>query len=166
MDEFYMNEALKEAAIAYGRGEVPIGSVLVLDGKIIARSFNQVEFLQDATAHAEMLCIKMGAHILKNWRLNETTLYSTLEPCIMCAGSLILSRVGTLVWGAPDLRHGADGSLFDILTQPHPIHRLTIRRGVLKERCASLIQNFFKERRMQKKIILDASLPFIGLNSK
>lgn len=154
MDEFFMREALKEARKSFEKQEVPVGAVLVCQNEIIARAHNQVEFLNEATAHAEMLCIKLGAAQLSNWRLNETTLYCTLEPCAMCAGAMILSRVDTLVWGAPDLRHGADGSLFNILNEPHPIHRLKVRRGILQEECASLIKEFFKERRVCKKSLM------------
>jgi tRNA(Arg) A34 adenosine deaminase TadA len=96
-------------------GEVPIGAVLVFQNQIISSAYNQVESLKDATAHAEMLCLKQAAEKLDNWRLLDCTLYCTLEPCLMCAGAMILSRVKTLVWGAPDLRHGAGGSLYERL---------------------------------------------------
>lgn len=146
-----MREALTEAKIGFEKGEVPVGAVLVYQNKIIARAHNQVEFLKDATAHAEMLCLKQATAQLNNWRLNETTLYSTLEPCAMCAGGMILSRVSTIVWGAPDLRHGADGSLFKILSESHPIHQLQVRRGVLQDECAILMKDFFKKRRLSPK---------------
>ena len=94
-----------------------------------------------------MVCLKAATVEMMNWRLNETTLYSTLEPCAMCAGAMILSRVKMVVWGAPDLRHGADGSLFNILNQPHPIHKLETRRGVLEVECATLMKQFFKKLR-------------------
>lgn len=145
-----MKEALKEAEKGYEKGEVPVGAVLVCQNKIIARAHNQVEFLKDATAHAEMLCLKAGAVQLENWRLSKTTLYSTLEPCSMCAGALILSRVNTLAWGAQDLRHGADGSLFNILNKPHPIHELYVHRHILQEECSTLMRKFFKEVRNGK----------------
>src|ERR1700761_6222819 len=108
-DEKFMLEALKEAWKAFLKDEVPVGAVLVQDNRIIARGHNQVEMLKDATAHAEMLCITSGEAALENWRLIDTTLYATIEPCCMCAGALFLSRVPTLVWGAPDIRHGANG---------------------------------------------------------
>lgn len=142
-----MREALNEAEKGFKKNEVPVGAVIVYQNEIVARAHNQVESLNDATAHAELLCIRQASAQLKNWRLNETTLYSTLEPCALCAGGMILSRVGTLVWGAPDLRHGADGSLFNILKEKHPIHQLHVRRGVLQEECAFLMKEFFKERR-------------------
>lgn len=145
-----MEAALKEAQKAYEQGEVPVGAVLVYRNEIIANGYNQVETLKDATAHAEMICLKRGAIALGNWRLTETTLYCTLEPCAMCAGALILSRVETLVWGAPDLRHGADGTLYHVLDTAHPIHQVRVRRGVKKEASAELLQKFFRERREWK----------------
>ncbi|HSW86396.1 MAG TPA: tRNA adenosine(34) deaminase TadA [Rhabdochlamydiaceae bacterium] len=150
-DEFFMNAALKEAERAFHEGEVPVGAVLVCDGKIIAKGHNLVESLQDATAHAEMLCLKQGARILNNWRLNGSTLYCTLEPCSMCAGAMILSRVSTIVWGAPDLRHGADGSWIELLQSEHPIHRIEVRRGVLREESAALLTEFFRLKRIANK---------------
>lgn len=146
-DEKFMLEALKEAWKAYSAAEVPVGAVLVHKGRIIARGFNQVELLKDATAHAEMLCITCGEAALDNWRLADTTLYCTIEPCTMCAGAMLLSRIPTAVWGAPDLRHGANGSWVNLFDKPHPTHTITIRRGVLQEYCASLMRDFFQKRR-------------------
>ena len=146
-DERFMLEALKEAWKAYKSKEVPVGAVLVKEGRIIARGFNQMEMLNDATAHAEMLCITAGEAALENWRLLETTLYSTIEPCSMCAGAMLLSRVKRLVWGAPDIRHGANGSWVDLFAMDHPTHKIEIQKGVLKEPCAVLIRDFFKKRR-------------------
>lgn len=146
-DEDFMREALKQATKAYKEGEVPIGAVLVFEGKIIARGYNQVELLKDATAHAEMLCIGSGAQALDNWRLLNTTLYCTVEPCAMCAGALFLSRIKRLVWGAPDLRHGANGSFFDYFTLKHPTHTIEVTSGVLAEQSAALLQDFFRKRR-------------------
>ena len=145
-DEEFMKFALAEAQKAYETKEVPIGAVLVFQNQIISSSYNQVESLKDATAHAEMLCLKKAAEKLGNWRLLGCTLYCTLEPCLMCAGAMILSRVKTLVWGAPDLRHGAGGSLMNAFDQ-HPIHQLEIRQGILKDESASLLKKFFQERR-------------------
>ncbi len=127
MDEFYMREALKEAQKAFLGGEIPVGALLVYQDKIIARAYNQVESLKDATAHAEMLCIKKGSEILENWRLCETTLYCTLEPCPMCSGALILARVKRVVFGAS----APPGS----------------KCGVLQEECGEILKQFFKERR-------------------
>jgi tRNA(adenine34) deaminase len=150
-DEKFMREALKEASKALKQGEVPIGAVLVLDGKVIARGHNQVEMLQDATAHAEMLCITSGTVALENWRLNDATLYSTLEPCPMCAGAAILSRVKRIVWGAPDLRHGANGSWVNIFEKSHPIHNIEIEGHLLEGESADLLRNFFRQRRVQNE---------------
>lgn len=146
-DEFFMREALREAEKAFQLGEVPVGAVLVSQGGIIARGHNQVESLRDASAHAEMVCVKKASAHVANWRLLDTTLYSTLEPCAMCAGALILSRVGTLVWGAKDLRHGAHGSWVNLFDLSHPIHRLDVRSGVLQEEAAALMISFFRKRR-------------------
>lgn len=148
-DQFFMRMALEEAELAYSKGEVPVGAVLVLEGKVIARAHNRVESLQDATAHAEILCLKEGARVLKNWRLLQTTLYCTLEPCPMCAGAMIHSRVGRLVWGAQDLRCGAHGSWVDLFAQRHPIHQMAVEGGVQAERPADLMRQFFKARRGQ-----------------
>ncbi len=151
-DERFMLEALKEAWKAFTRGEVPVGAVLVKEGKIIARGYNQVEMLNDATAHAEMLCITVAEAALENWRLSGTTLYCTLEPCSMCAGAMFLSRIETLVWGAPDIRHGANGSWVDLFAKEHPTHAINIKHGVLQDYCAGLMQDFFKKRRIENKI--------------
>ena len=142
-----MGEALKEAWKAYLNDEVPVGAVLVYKQKIIARAYNQVELLQDATAHAEMLCMTAGEAALENWRLADTTLYCTLEPCAMCAGAMLLARVPNLVWGAPDIRHGANGSWINIFEKPHPMHSISIRTGILAEYCALLLKDFFQKRR-------------------
>ena len=148
-DERFMVEALKEALKAYEEKEVPIGAVLVQEGRILARGHNQVELLNDATAHGEMLAMTAGAAKLENWRLSDTTLYTTLEPCVMCLGAALLSRVSRIVWAAPDKRHGALGSWVNLLDKPHPTHSLTIKGGVLEEAAASLMVTFFRERRAQ-----------------
>lgn len=150
-DERFMLEALKEAWKAFQKDEVPIGAVLVQENRIIARGHNQVEMLNDATAHAEMLCLTAGEVALGNWRLLNTTLFSTIEPCSMCAGALFLTRVGRLVWGAPDIRHGANGSWVDLFEQKHPIHQIDVQNGVLREQCAWLLRDFFQKRRLQEK---------------
>ena len=147
-DEDFMHEALLEAEKAFNKGEVAVGAVLTYKGEIIARAHNLVESSFDPTAHAEILCIREGAKVLNNWRLLETTLYCTLEPCPMCAGAMIHSRIGSLVWGAPDLRCGAHGSWVDLFGQAHPIHQVTVKSGVLASDCADLIRNFFKVRRL------------------
>lgn len=148
-----MREALVEAEKAFAADEVPVGAVLVHQNKIIARAHNQVESLKDATAHAEILCLQEASKILDNWRLLETTLYCTLEPCSMCAGAMILSRVKRIVWGAPDLRQGACGSLFHIINAPHPIHQIEVESNVLKEESAALLKEFFGRKRLCKKFL-------------
>jgi len=145
-----MLEALKEAWKAYKAGEVPVGAVLVKEKRIIARGHNQVEMLKDATAHAEMLCMTAGESALDNWRLAETTLYCTIEPCSMCAGAMLLTRIPVLVWGAPDVRHGANGSWVDLFALPHPTHTIQVRKGVLQEHCAQLMKDFFQMQRQKK----------------
>lgn len=146
-DEEFMSMALEQARAAATRGEVPVGAVLTLEGKVIAQGRNRVEEGRDATLHAEMVCLREGARLLGNWRLNNTILYCTLEPCPMCAGAILLSRVKKVVWGAPDLRHGACGTLFKILGFPHPIHEVETEGGVLHKECAAILQQFFVERR-------------------
>jgi len=150
MDEQFMREALKEAKKAYDKDEVPVGAVLVHKNRIIARGHNQVELLQDATAHAEMVCLSAGAEAMGNWRLTETTLYCTLEPCCMCAGALLASRVTRLVWGAPDLRVGANGSWIDLFKQGHPIHSIEITPRVLEAESADLMRSFFAKQRKNR----------------
>lgn len=145
-----MFEALKEAHKAYEAKEVPIGAVLVHQGRLVARGYNQVELLKDATAHAEMLCLTAGSVALDNWRLEGATLYCTLEPCAMCLGAMLLSRVDRLVWGAKDLRHGVLGSWIDLSQTKHPIHNLEIKGGVLAEPASWLMKSFFQERRLEK----------------
>ncbi len=150
-NERFMVEALKEAWKAFQKDEVPVGSVLVYKGRVIARGHNQVEMLQDATAHAEMLCITAGEAALENWRLAETTLYCTIEPCAMCAGAMFLSRIPEIVWGAPDIRHGANGSWIDLFAKPHPMHSIAVRKGVLEVHCAALMRDFFQKRREESR---------------
>ncbi|KAH9625063.1 hypothetical protein KSS87_010553 [Heliosperma pusillum] len=168
-DEIFMREALAEALKAADSWEVPVGAVLVQNEKIIARGYNLVEALRDSTAHAEMICIREASNALRTWRLSETTLYVTLEPCPMCAGAILQSRIGTLVWGAPNKLLGADGSwirLFpegvegevrsEVADKPaapaHPFHpNMKIRRGVLEPECAQAMQHFFQLRRKKEK---------------
>lgn len=146
-DEKFMREALEQAGLAFSKGEVPVGAVLVHEGEVIARAHNLVESTKDATAHAEMLCLRQGAERLANWRLIGSTLYCTLEPCPMCAGAMIHSRLQRLVWGAPDIRCGAHGSWVNLLGISHPIHQLEVASGIFKEECAALMKDFFKRRR-------------------
>ncbi len=149
-DIHFMREALKEAEKAYKMDEVPVGAILVHKNKIIARGHNQVELLQDATAHAEMVCLTGGAGVLENWRLADTTLYCTLEPCCMCAGALLASRVKRLVWAAPDVRLGANGSWIDLFSEKHPMHAIEITSRILEAEAADLMRRFFQEKRKKK----------------
>jgi tRNA(adenine34) deaminase len=150
-DERFMLEALKEAWKAFQHDEVPVGAVLVQEGRVIARGYNQVEMLQDATAHAEMICITAAESALENWRLAETTLYCTMEPCCMCAGAMLLTRVPALVWGAPDIRHGANGSWVNLFDKQHPTHKILIKSNVLEHFCSGLMREFFQKKREDKK---------------
>ena len=144
-DEIFMREALLEAKKAYASREVPVGTVLVYEGNIIARGSNSVEQNRDASQHAELVCMQRGAKEFSNWRLQGCTLYCTLEPCAMCAGAMILFRLNRLVYGAKDLRHGA----IEVLEKPHEIHRVTFDGGILKEEAKALMQEFFRERRKE-----------------
>lgn len=146
-DLHYMEIALQQAEEAFCREEVPIGAVLVLEGEILARDHNRREELKDATAHAEILVLREAGQRLGSWRLPGTTLYVTLEPCPMCAGALVLARVSRLVFGARDPKGGAVVSLYNITSDPRLNHRLEVEEGLLAERCAALLRNFFKERR-------------------
>ena len=143
----FMQEALSEAQRGFECNEVPVGAVLVINNEIIARAHNRVEGYADATQHAEMLCLQQAMEKLGNWRLNEATLYSTLEPCPMCAGAMIHCRLSTLVWGAPDVRCGAHGSWINMLDTVHPIHRIKVRKGVLASLSSELMRTFFRQRR-------------------
>ncbi len=151
-DEFFMKLALEEARKAFLLGEVPVGAVVVHKGEMIASGYNQVEMKKDASFHAEMVALKQAAEVLGGWRLQECTLYCTLEPCCMCAGSMYLFRIASLVWGAPDLRHGANGSLVDLFTIDHPIHAVSIKGGVMQEECGQILKEFFQKRRGEKDV--------------
>jgi len=146
-DNFYMQEAFKEALNALDIDEVPVGAVIVHQNRIIARAHNQVRMLKDPTAHAEIIAITQAADYLKYERLNGCDIYVTIEPCVMCAGALILARVDRIIYGASDNRHGAFGSLLDITQYKDTNHKIKVKGGILREDCASLVQNFFKEKR-------------------
>lgn len=147
-----MQEAIAEARVAYANGEVPIGAVLVVEKEVVACGHNQVEALQDATAHAEMVCIRNAAKSLGNWRLNGSVLYTTLEPCLMCSGAAILSRVGKIVWCAKDFRHGGVESIHTVFDQKHPIHHVEIERDArYEEEVAGMLKDFFRQRRESGK---------------
>src|SRR5947208_8383318 len=146
-DEAFMHEALRLARKAFEKEEVPVGAIVTQNGKIIARAFNQVEMLKDATAHAEMLAITQAEAAVGDWRLNECDLYVTKEPCAMCAGALVHVRMRRVIFGCPDPRSGAAGGLLNLLQMPALNHRCEIRSGVLAQECAALLQNFFQARR-------------------
>lgn len=148
-DKNFMREALLEAKKAFANREVPVGAVLVHHGTIIARGHNLVEHHCDASKHAELICLQEGARAISNWRLLECTLYCTLEPCAMCAGAMALFRIKRLVYGAPDLRHGANGTVFNVLNTPHPIHQVDVSGGCCEEEAKALMKEFFSLRRSQ-----------------
>jgi tRNA(adenine34) deaminase len=150
-DHYFMGEALRQAVRAMDAEEVPVGAVIVREGRIIARAFNQVEMLKDATAHAEMLAITQAEEVAGDWRLNDCTLYVTKEPCPMCAGAAVHVRFGRVVFGAPDLKGGAAGGVMNLLQFPTLNHRCEITRGVREEECRALLQSFFRQQRALKK---------------
>jgi tRNA(adenine34) deaminase len=146
-DEHFMREALRQAARAYAAGEVPVGAVIVRAGRVIARAFNQVELLKDATAHAEMLALTQAEEVTGDWRLTDCTLYVTKEPCPMCAGAVVHTRLTRVVFGARDPKAGAAGSAMNLLQFPTLNHRCEITGGVCEQDCRTLLQNFFTEQR-------------------
>ena len=143
----YMRLALEEAQQAATEGEIPVGAVLVKDGSIIARAHNRRENDHDPTAHAEMLCMREAAKILGDWRLRGCTLYVTLEPCPMCAGAMVMSQLGSCVYGAADEKQGCCGSVYDLPHDPSFYHRVTCLGGVMEKECAALLKQFFAEKR-------------------
>lgn len=146
-DEAGIRLALREANESLRKDEVPVGCVIVHDGVVIGRGHNQVESLKDATAHAEILAIGAASNALGSWRLNECTLYVTLEPCSMCAGAIVLARLGRVVYGAADPKAGACGSVLDVLGEKRLNHRAELAAGVLGEECGELLREFFKRKR-------------------
>ena len=138
-----MESALREAEQAYKRREVPVGAVIVHENRIIGRGYNQIESLQDPTAHAEMIAITAGATHQDQRRFEGCTLYVTLEPCPMCAGAIVLARIPRVVFGAPDPKAGACGTLYNIVQDPRLNHRVDLAGGVLEERCSTLLKDFF-----------------------
>ena len=146
-DDYFMSQALRQAVKAYEAEEVPVGAVIVREGRIIARAFNQVETLKDATAHAEILAITQAEQALGDWRLNECDLYVTKEPCPMCAGASVNARVKRVIFGCGDPRGGGAGGLLNILQLPTLNHRCDITSGVREEECGRLLKNFFSEKR-------------------
>src|SRR3974390_893168 len=151
-DHYFMGEALRQAAKAYAADEVPVGAVVVREGRVIARAYNQVELLKDATAHAEMLALTQAEEAVGDWRLTDCTLYVTKEPCPMCAGAIVHVRLARVVFGASDPKGGAAGSALNLLQFPTLNHRCEITSGVRAEECAALLKNFFNEQRQAPKL--------------
>ena len=144
-----MQVALAEAKKALDEGEVPIGCVIVHDGAVVGRGHNQVERLQDATAHAEIVAIGAASSTLASWRLEDCTLYATLEPCAMCAGAIVLARVGRVVYGAHDPKAGACGSVLNVLDEPRLNHAPALTSGVLAEEAGGMLSAFFEQQRLK-----------------
>ena len=142
-----MRLALREAERSLEHDDVPVGAVLVREGEVVGAGHNERELRQDPSAHAEMLAIREAAEALGSWRLLDTTLYVTLEPCAMCAGAIVLARIPRVVYGTPDPKAGAAGSVLDILAEPRLNHRPTVIGGVLQSQCAALLLDFFAGRR-------------------
>ncbi|OGC43783.1 tRNA-specific adenosine deaminase [candidate division WOR-3 bacterium RBG_13_43_14] len=152
MDEkYFMNEALKEAQQAFEEDEVPIGAVAVYKNQIVGRGHNQIERLQDPTAHAEIIAITAAANALSSWRLEEVIVYTTVEPCIMCAGALVHARVKKVIFGARDEKFGGCGSIFNIVQEKKLNHQIEIVEGVMAAEAASLMKSFFEKKRKDRK---------------
>ena len=151
-DFYFMGEALRQAARAYENEEVPIGAVVVRAGKIIARACNQVELLKDATAHAEMLALTQAEAVAGDWRLTDCTLYSTKEPCPMCAGAIVHVRLKRLVYGARDPKAGAAGSVLNLLQLPALNHQCEVTPLVREQECRDFLQEFFRAQRARDRL--------------
>jgi tRNA(adenine34) deaminase len=146
-DEYFMNVALMQASIAYREGEVPVGAIAVKNGKIIAKAYNQIEQLNDATAHAEMLLLTKVFTVIGGWRLNDVIIYVTKEPCSMCAGAMVNSRLKKVVFGIHDYKYGAAGSALNVTGFKGNLHRVEVLGGVLEKECLEQFQSFFKNLR-------------------
>ncbi|AEW44700.1 tRNA-specific adenosine deaminase [Serratia symbiotica str. 'Cinara cedri'] len=157
-NQYWMYHALQLALRAQEEGEVPVGSLLVLDNKVIGEGWNQSIGYHDPTAHAEIIALRKGGVTLQNYRLLNTTLYVTLEPCIMCASAIVHSRIRQLVYGVADKKTGAVGSLIDILHYPGINHHVDVISGVMADECAIMISNFFRFRRQQKNVLKSMKL--------
>ena len=147
LDRQFMQQALEQAQLAALADEVPVGAVIVRDGKVISKAFNKPIANHDPSAHAEMLALRQAALSEENYRLPDTTLYVTLEPCTMCAGAMLHARVGRVVYGAADPKTGAAGSVLDVFSSKQINHQTIIEGGVMGEECSQLLRDFFKERR-------------------
>lgn len=150
LDLYFMKKAFDLALKAYEKDEVPVGAILTFQNKLIAKGHNQVETLTDPTAHAEMICITAGANYFSNWRLGDTTLYTTLEPCLMCAGAIYNARIKRVVYAASDSRMGAAGSWINVFNKSHPMHSVEIDSGIMEEEVKQLMQSFFQKVRKNK----------------
>ena len=146
-NEYYMREALKEAVKAFESDEVPVGAIITHKGEIIGRAHNQIKTLKDPTAHAEIIAITQAANFLQSERLIDCVMYSTLEPCSMCAGAMVLSRIKSLIYAAKDPKTGAHDSVFKILNNKKLNHRVKVKSGILKQEAGSLMKGFFKTKR-------------------
>ncbi|WP_318376225.1 tRNA adenosine(34) deaminase TadA [Enterobacter sp.] len=151
--EYWMRHALTLAQRAWDEGEVPVGAVLVHNNQVIGEGWNRPIGRHDPTAHAEIMALRQGGLVQQNYRLLDTTLYVTLEPCVMCAGAMVHSRIGRLIFGARDAKTGAAGSLIDVLHHPGMNHRVEIMEGILGEECAGMLSAFFRARRAEKKAL-------------
>ena len=146
-DEYFMRLALREAERAPAHEDVPIGAVIVRGGEVIAAAHNEREVRGDPTAHAEVIAVREAARVVGSWRVLDAAVYVTLEPCAMCAGALVLARVGRLVYGAPDPKAGACGSVLDVISEPRLNHRPDVAGGLLSAECGELLASFFASRR-------------------
>jgi tRNA(adenine34) deaminase len=146
-DATFMSEALRLAKKAFAAEEVPVGAVVIREGRIIARAYNQVELLKDATAHAEMLALTQAEAAVGDWRLTDCDLYVTKEPCVMCAGAIVHTRIRRVIFGCADVRAGAAGSVMNLLQSPDLNHACEITAGILQSECAQLLQSFFQAKR-------------------
>ncbi|MGT2800150.1 tRNA adenosine(34) deaminase TadA [Streptococcus marmotae] len=151
--EYFMREALKEAERSLAKDEIPIGCVIVKDGAIIGRGHNAREERNQAILHAEIMAIQEANRQEKNWRLLDTTLFVTIEPCVMCSGAIGLARIPQVIYGAPNQKFGAAGSLYDILQDERLNHRVAVETGVLEDECAKMMQAFFRQGREKKKAL-------------
>ena len=147
LDHQFMQQAIEQAQLAALAGEVPVGAVLVRDGKVVSKGFNQPITRHDPSAHAEMLALRLAAKAEENYRLPGSTLYVTLEPCTMCAGAMLHARVDRIVYGASDPKTGAAGSVLDVFSLKQINHQTTVEGGIMGEECGELLRSFFKERR-------------------
>jgi tRNA(adenine34) deaminase len=146
-DEDYMDLALSEASKAQAAGEVPVGAVIVAAGVVIGRGFNRPISVSDPTAHAEIIALREAASHERNYRLTNAVLYCTVEPCVMCAGAIMHARIARLVFGTPDVKAGAAGSIYNVLTDPRLNHRVDVISGIREDACAALLHEFFAGRR-------------------